>query len=408
MLKNKKVIAAALVLVAAAGTFMFTRTANAGADTLPLNTVKVEQMDITSNVYASGNISITESRSLKPEVKGLVTTMDVAVGDLVTAGQVLAEIDSAELKQSLERKQITLDIEKESLNQTLLQGTSSQKSDLKKAIMSHDNAQQKYESDKVLFEAGSISEKTLKDSKTAYEQERINLQSAQNAVNNTSFDSRVRTHKLNIKLIESEIEEIKTKIEKQRVTSPIDGTVTLVNYKVGETFDSEKALIQVQNFDSKEIKTLISEGEINKLEVGQPVTITANSIKGQSIKGQVSSIAPGTTKREGKNQAYTEVIVKLLEPTDKLRDGFLVNLSIEAQNALQAKGVSFEAVSRGLDGNATVTKANADGSTLIVPVEIGVEGDINVQLISDQIQVGDELLIESFEEAPLSLTEEIM
>ncbi len=203
MFKNKKVIAAVLMTaLVGTGAFMFTRTASAGADEMPLNTAVVETMDITSNVYASGNVSITESRNLKPETKGLVTTLDVKVGDKVIEGQVLAEIDSVELKQSLERKQIGLELEQESLNQTLLQGTTTQKSELKKAVMSYDTAKEKYEKDKVLFESGgAISQKSYDESENNYEQEKLNLESAQNAINNSSFNSEVRKHKLNIQLI---------------------------------------------------------------------------------------------------------------------------------------------------------------------------------------------------------------
>lgn len=409
MFKNKKVIAAVLMTaLVGTGAFMFTRTASAGADEMPLNTAVVETMDITSNVYASGNVSITESRNLKPETKGLVTNLDVKVGDKVIEGQVLAEIDSVELKQSLERKQIGLELEQESLNQTLLQGTTTQKSELKKAVMSYDTAKEKYEKDKVLFESGAISQKSYDESENNYEQEKLNLESAQNAINNSSFNSEVRKHKLNIQLIESEIEEITAKIEKQRIISPINGTVTSINYKKGEMYDEDNALIKVQDFDSKEIKTLISEGEINKLSVGLSVDITANSMKGQTLQGKVASISPGTTKKEGKAQAYTEVIVKLTEPTDLLRDGFLVNLNIEAQKAEGVNAVSFEAVSRNLDGKATVTKLSADGTTIVVPVEVGIEGDVYVELISDKIHAGDELLMETAEDMTDSFAEGLL
>lgn len=407
MLKNKKVIAAALTVVVAAGAFMMTRTSGADAQTNLLNTAKVEDMTIISNVYASGNVNIKESRSLQPTDKGLVTTMNVQVGDKVKSGQVLAEIDSAELQQSLDRKQISLEIEKENLRQTQLQGNSADVAALKKSNMNYENAKKKYDSNKVLFASGSVSESAYLESKSTYEQAQIDLESAQKSVNNSALKSKLKTHNLNIQLIESEIKEIESKIAKLKVVSPIDGTVTIINYKKGETFDSSKALIIVQNFETKEIKALISEGEINKLQLGQPVKITANSIKGQTLSGKVHSIAPGTKKQDGKNQAYTEIIVALDENTNQLKDGFLVNMTIETGKSENAKGVSFAAVSRNLDGKSTVTKLSADGSTMTIPVKIGTEGDVNVELISDKIQVGDELLIESPDELAPSGTEEI-
>ncbi len=401
--KKKWIAGAVVVTLLAGGAWMFTRQSDASADAAMLDmqqTAVVEKMDVASNVYASGNVQITESRKLKPEGKGFVTAMHVGVGDKVEKGQLLAEIDVSELNKSLERKNINLEIQKESLNQILLEGESAQKSTLKKALLDFERAKDKLAADKALKQAGSISETTYQAAVDSFEKEKLNLASAQRAVENSNFSSRVKTQKLNIRLIEIEIEDIQQKIEKRRIVSPFEGVVTEINFKKNELYNETTHLLKVQNMNSREIKSLISEAEINKLQVGQKVLVTANSIKGEQKEGTIESISPSTTKKEGKKQAYTEIRVSLHDPENRLRDGFMVNLKIETKTAVNVHAVSFEAVSRSLDGSASVTKMKADGTTEKIPVTLGVEGDVYVELISDKIQEGDELIIESLDLAP--------
>jgi len=405
VLKNKKIIAVSLItILLAGGGFMMTKKSSA-SDVVMINTTKVETRDVISNVYASGNVVVTESRNLSLEDKGLVTALYASVGDTVEKGQVLADVDSSELNKSLERKKINLSIENENLNQILLEGNSSQKSDLKKALIEFERVQSKFNSDKILFEAGSVSEKSFLESKDALQRETLNLDNAQHGVANSTFDSRVKTQKLTIKLIEIEIEELSQKIAKRSITSPFDGVLTEINFKANEMYDETKHLLKVQNMDSRVVKSLISEGEINKLKVGQTVKITANSIKGQTIDGTIRTISPSTVKKEGKTQAYTEIIVDFNEQPQGLKDGFLVNLTVEAQKAEGAMAVKFESVSKNIDGQSSVTKRLDDGGSVSIPVKLGVEGDVYVELISDKIKVGDELILETSGDMPSVLDE---
>jgi len=405
VLKNKKKIAISLITVLlAGGGFIMTKKASA-SDVVILNTTTVETRDVISNVYASGNVVVTESRNLSPEDKGLVTALYASVGDTVEKGQVLADVDSSELNKSLERKKINLSIENENLNQILLEGNSSQKSDLKKALIEFERVQSKFDSDKILFEAGSVSESSFNESKDALQREKLNLDNAQHSVENSTFDSRVKTQKLTIQLIEIEIEELNQKIAKRSIASPFDGILTEINFKANEMYDETKHLLKVQNMDSRVVKSLISEGEINKLKVGQVVKITANSIKGQTIDGTIRTISPSTVKKEGKTQAYTEIIVDFNEQPQGLKDGFLVNLTVEAQKAEGAMAVKFESVSRNIDGQNSVIKLLDDGGSVNIPVKLGVEGDVYVELISDKIKVGDELILETSGDMPSVLDE---
>lgn len=121
--------------------------------------------------------------------------------------------------------------------------------------------------------------------------------------------------------------------------------------------------------------------------------ITGNSIKGKNLLGKVTSIAPGIKNISGKKQAYVEIRIIPEEYIPNLRTGFSVNLVINCESRENVKAVKFEAINTGIEGNKYVNLIEKDSTTKKVPIKIGLEGDVYIKIISDEIKVGDRLLI---------------
>lgn len=106
-------ITVVVVLAAASGvTWWFglrDDAADASADTTQSvrQLVEVTTGTFTSTVSAEGTVAAAEAEDLSFASAGTVTAVNVAVGDEVTAGQVLATIDSAELEADLADAQAT-------------------------------------------------------------------------------------------------------------------------------------------------------------------------------------------------------------------------------------------------------------------------------------------------------------
>ena len=67
----------------------------------PARTATVERGDVISTVTASGTVEAAEPLELSFVTPGVVTAVDVASGDTVTAGQVLARIDDTAARQQV-------------------------------------------------------------------------------------------------------------------------------------------------------------------------------------------------------------------------------------------------------------------------------------------------------------------
>jgi multidrug resistance efflux pump len=386
----------AAVLLAGAGMYKMKSIGDAYAsEPLVLNTTTIQKRDISSTVNVSGNVYVDKSTSLKPEGKGYVNKLHVVLGQKVKKGEVLVEIDSKELEKSLERKLLNLDIEKERLKQYRIEGTLETDNALKNADIDLKAAEEKYNSNKALYDSGAISERDFKTSEDNYHKAKMSYDKAKNAMKSNSGVNRIKIQELTVKSAESEIEDLREKIAKKKIISPFDGIVSLVNFKENELYDESKLLIKVQNMDSRMIKTLIPESDINKLNLNQKVTVTSNALKGTAMEGIISSISPSTIKKDGKKIAYTEVIVTLKELPEGLREGFMVNLSILTADKKGVLSVESEALSTDIDGNMTLTKQGADGSEEKVIVKIGAESLMYTEILEGNITENDTIILNS-------------
>src|SRR3989344_4264594 len=103
ILSNKIYLAVAVVVLIIAGYFYF---GSGGAPSV--ETAKVAKRTITQEVSATGNVKPSQSVALAFEVSGRITAVSAKVGDPVSAGQILASLDAAELNAQLNKAKADL------------------------------------------------------------------------------------------------------------------------------------------------------------------------------------------------------------------------------------------------------------------------------------------------------------
>lgn len=89
---------------------------------LPYEMIKVKRGEILQEVYVTGRIKTPETFNLAFEKSGKIVKVYSKLGDLVSVGKILVELDSSELYAQLEQEQANLEAQKAKLNE-LLSGT---------------------------------------------------------------------------------------------------------------------------------------------------------------------------------------------------------------------------------------------------------------------------------------------
>ncbi len=105
-----------LVLAITAGVYLRTRAAG-GPATSNAATATVQRGSLAASVNAAGNITAHQQADLSFGQSGQVRRVDVQVGDRVKAGQVLAELDTANLALQVRNAQVNLKVAQAKLAQ---------------------------------------------------------------------------------------------------------------------------------------------------------------------------------------------------------------------------------------------------------------------------------------------------
>lgn len=115
--------------------------------------------------------------------------------------------------------------------------------------------------------------------------------------------------------------------DKAIIKAPIDGVITQVNNKVGETVNASDIAFKLLS-PHYEIKVDVSETDISKLKLADPVVITLDAF-GDDVKfsGKVFNIDPGSTVIQ--DVVYYKVKISLDDSDKPVKPGMTANVVIK-------------------------------------------------------------------------------
>lgn len=335
--KKKRILIAAIIILILACIMFLPGLLSGGEPALAVTTGVVEKMDIEQTVSIKGTIQGSQKADVATSLNYEIVSILVEEGDIVRKDQVLAVLDSEDLQD-----------------------------DYQKAATALKESKFNYEASKNLYEQGAISKEAYLRAQSQYENDRITL------------DSFNIADKVNIK-------------------SPIDGTVTRVNVNIGRyANDTENAepMFVVEDLQNLKMDVRISEYDISKIQVGQKVSITAEVLGNDSVEGSVSRISPtGELKDATSKEMVIPVQIDVKKENSKLIAGVTAKAKIEIE---QKKGVLSVPIDSVLEdpntGDSYVMVLNVD-MLKKVPVELGIEGDFNVEIKSGDLKTGDQVVL---------------
>lgn len=362
----------------------------------------------TSEIVCDGIIKSREQQNVISSLPYTISEVSVKEGDVVSEGDVLAKLDTSDLEYKIKIAEIDLAIEKERLK-SLEEGledvtdTFDLEKNLENAKLTYKNAKKKYENSKELLEAGAVSELQLQSDNLAMITAKNNLEIAENKIkdieNNedkttNDIKTNIELQKKNVNIKELNLKSQKEALEKSIIKSPMDGTIVLSNAKVGIPASSLTPMFTIDDTDNLNIEVSINEYDINSIEVGQRATITGEAFKKHKLKGEVSYIAPvATVIRSSSGQENNiKVQIDIINPNEFIKPGFSAEVNINTNEKKDALVVPYEVLYKKKDGSTVVFKA-VDNKAKEVPVELGIEGDLKVELISSELAEGDVLIL---------------
>lgn len=335
--KKKGLIFGCILVVAAGGVFIASKSIASKPILTPVTTGTVLQADIEEAVSIKGTIQGSESADVTSSLNYKITSILVKEGDVVKKDQTIAILDSDELQD-----------------------------DYKKSETALSQAQFDYDAAKLLYDEGAISEEAYVKAKTAYENAQITLSSYRIA-------------------------------EKVNIKSPISGTVTRVNVTLGRyAKDTEDNLpmFVIEDLANLEMKVKISEYDIARIKVGQPVSITADVLGKDTVGGTVARISPsGEPKETGSKEMVVPVQIKVNKGNSGLMAGVTAKARIQIKSKENALTVPIDALLEDPSTGENFVFRVKENKLEKISVALGIEGDFHTEIISDVLASGDQVVL---------------
>ena len=159
-------------------------------------------------------------------------------------------------------------------------------------------------------------------------------------------------------------------LDSYTITSPISGTVIEKNLKTGDQLNGgdSGAMAVIYDLSQLELQMDVSELDIGQIQPGQTVEITAEALPGQTFTGVVEKVSVNGTTTDG---FTTYPVTILLSEYGDLNPGMNVSADIIVERVENALCVPAEAVNS--DGTVLVAGEGAfaeDGVTIADPSKI--------------------------------------
>jgi len=233
----------------------------------PVPVTVVKRAEIRGKVHGPGTVQSKVSVTVSAKITGVLEKLHADHGDRIRKGQLLAELDSAEVRARDAASHAAK-------NRALLELARAQ-ADLNKARANLALARSNYQRDLEVFKPGYISPAAFDATKSA-----LGVAESEVAAN----EAAVKAMRAAAGQAESETQAARALLGYTRILAPMDGVITVRKAEVGNTVSPGTPIFQLVN-DQIWAASWIDERKITQLREGQKATIRLRS--GRVFQGEV-------------------------------------------------------------------------------------------------------------------------
>jgi len=361
MLKNRS-ISIIVVLILIVGGYFFLSGRNNSGSKANIVTAMVDRGDIISTVTANGTIRPNLELKIYSGINGTVENVYFDINDAVKKDDVLALIEPVQFE--IRFKEAEAKYNKASAELKLDKDT--------------------YNSDSILYKKDLISKQEFEHSKAKYQNALALFQEAS-----------------------TNLESAKEDLSKTRIKTTVDGVILAKNINIGQfitdSADNEPLFTVADNLEKMNLIIHVSEADIGKTAINQPVNFKVSAYPNELFKGKVIKISnsPGTEQ----DIVTYDVIAEINNPDLKLKPGMTAEVNIiiadksdvlrVPTSALRFVPNSIGSNKNPLDENLTVWVKDSNGDLVETPIEIGVSNNEYTEVLDNTLEEGQKIVIDS-------------
>ncbi len=250
--------------------------------------------NVEKKSVATGTVIPRDEVAIKPQISGIIDKIYLEEGDKVKSGDLIATIKVVPNEQSL--------------NQS--------RGRVRNAELALNNVKIEYDRNKGLFEKGVIASQDFNSIQLQYDQAKQELQNSQSDYQIIRVGSAGGSTMANT-----------------NIRATVSGTILEIPVKEGDqviesnNFNDGTTIATIADLSKMIFEGKVDEGEVGKLEVGMPLTISLGAVQGKTLDAKLKFIAPKGIEEAGAVQFKIEGDVDVKDDF-MIRAGYSANASL--------------------------------------------------------------------------------
>ncbi|WP_175864629.1 macrolide transporter subunit MacA [Burkholderia cepacia] len=329
----------------------------------------VSRGDLENAVLATGALQAFRQVDVGAQVSGQLKSLKVKLGDKVTKGQWLAEIDPVLSENALRQARASEESLRAQQQSTTAQLTQAELAFRRQQAMLPDDA---------------TSRESFEAARATLDVQRATL---------ASLAAQIRSARI-------QIETAQANLGYTRIVAPIDGQVVAIVTQEGQTVIAQQqapVILKLADLDTMTVKAQVSEADVIRVNAGQTAYFTILGEPDRRHYGKLRAIEPapqnyaetqsalggGAGGAKPNSAVFYNALFEVPNPEHRLRISMTAQVNIVLGNARNALSIPAAALGeKRKDGTYAVRVLRADGSTETRNVRIGINNNVRVEVLA--------------------------
>ncbi len=361
----------------------------------PTRLVDVTRQDVLDAVSASGRVEPEARVFVMSRASGILKDIFVDAGDIVEAGQVIAELDREQLQAQLLQDEADLASAKARLDAARARRA---EAEVRVDDPELRFAQREANRLEVLFETGDVSERERDEATNALAIVRHRIRQVE--ANLPVLDAAILEAQANLASMEAAVERAQTALREATVRSPIAGIVLDRLKEVGDGVSSiltaggnATQILSLADLSEMYIESRVDEVDLGRIREGMPALVTVDAFRDRTMNGVVERIAPGGAVDDNGIVTF-EVRLTVEDPDKLLRPDMTADARLVLERREAVLTLPQRSIARTAEGTWTVERLVSlePPVTEIIAVELGLSDGLITEIASG-LSDGDQVLL---------------
>lgn len=360
-MRRKKILVGGIVVAAIFALVAIAVVRNKNV-ALKVQVSKVERRSVNSSVLASGQFEYKEQVELRSQISGQIIRLPVTDGSHVKMGQTVLRINPKTYQATVAQQQANVELQRYAIHEAKLKLS---------------NLKLEWKRNTKLYDQGLVDANSYDQLTNQYDVAKVALSSARESLS----------------VAKAQLQYAEEQLAKTIIKSPINGIVTALNVKVGESVIPGtvnipgSVLMQIGDPSELLAKVYVDEADIAHIKDGEKASVTSTAYPNRPLHGKVTFVAPAATTMPGEQGEGFEVKVRLHNKRKlAIRPQMTCRAEIYTRSARQTLAIPVSAILFGKRARGSKLFSTGNAYVYVVHSNHAIKRKVKLGISSDTWQ----------------------